>query len=79
MAAGKLQHALEYVSRICEATQHTKHGARGLIVPAASAIENPGEDTLLPDTLAELRRLGITVREVALDGGDRATLLRPNE
>ena len=30
---------------------------------------NPAEDTLLPDTVAELERLGISPREVALDGG----------
>jgi hypothetical protein len=42
---------------------------RGLIVPAATAIGNPGEDTLLLQTVAELRRLGISPREVALDGG----------
>jgi transposase, IS5 family len=28
-----------------------------------------GEDTLLPGTVAELKRLGISPREVALDGG----------
>jgi len=30
---------------------------------------NPGEDTLLPNTVSELKRLGISVKEVALDGG----------
>jgi transposase, IS5 family len=58
-----------YVSQICEVTENTKRGARGLIVPAATVIGNPGEDTLLPDTVAELKRLGISPREVALDGG----------
>ena len=33
------------------------------------ALGNPGEDTLLPETVAELKRLGISPREVALDGG----------
>ena len=50
-------------------TENTKRGARGLIVPAATVIENPGEDTLLPDTVAERKRLGISPKEVALDGG----------
>jgi len=58
-----------YVSQICEVTENTKRGARGLIVPAATVIENPGEDTLLPDTVAERKRLGISPKEVALDGG----------
>jgi len=58
-----------YVAQIAEVTENTRRGARGLIVPAASRIGNPGEDTLLPDTLAELKRLGISPREVALDGG----------
>ena len=58
-----------YVSQICEVTENTKRGARGLILPATTAIGNPGEDTLLPDTVAELKRLEISPREVALDGG----------
>jgi IS5 family transposase len=58
-----------YVNQLCEVTENTKRGARGLIVPSATAIGNPGEDTLLPDTVAELKRLGISPREVALDGG----------
>jgi transposase, IS5 family len=58
-----------YVTQICEVTENTKRGARGLIVPAATVIGNPGEDTLLPDTVAELKRLGISPKEVALDGG----------
>jgi IS5 family transposase len=41
-----------YVAQLCEVTANTKRGARGLIVPAATAIGNPGEDTLLPDTAA---------------------------
>ena len=38
-------------------------------MPAATTLGNPGEDTLLPETVAELERLGISPREVALDGG----------
>jgi len=57
------------VAQIAEVTEHTRKGARGLILPASTRIGNPGEDTLLPDTAAELKRLGISVREVALDGG----------
>jgi IS5 family transposase len=59
-----------YVIQVAEVTEHTHRGARGLILPAAATrLGNPHEDTLLPDTTAELTRLGIEIREVALDGG----------
>ncbi|MGZ6639999.1 MAG: transposase [Solirubrobacteraceae bacterium] len=58
-----------YVSQLCEVTENTRRGARGLILPPASQVGNPGEDTLLPDTVAELKRLGISPKEVALDDG----------
>jgi IS5 family transposase len=58
-----------YVNQLCEVTENTKRGARGLILPAATVLGNPGEDTLLPQTVAELKRLGISPREIALDGG----------
>lgn len=59
-----------FVAQICEVTENTKTGARGLIIPAASSrLGNPTEDTLLPETAAELERLGLSPREVALDGG----------
>jgi transposase, IS5 family len=58
-----------FVSQLAEVTEHTKRGARGLILPASTELGNPAEDTLLPGTVAELKRLGIRVREVALDGG----------
>ena len=58
-----------FVSQLAEVTENTKRGARGLILPASTEMGNPVEDTLLPRTVAELERLGISVREVALDGG----------
>jgi IS5 family transposase len=58
-----------YVSQLAEVTEHTKRGARGLILPASHQIGNPSENTLLPGTVAELRRLGIRPREIAVDGG----------
>jgi IS5 family transposase len=58
-----------YVTQLTEVTEHTRRGARGLILPASTEIGNPGENTLLPQTVAELKRLGIQPREVALDGG----------
>ena len=50
-------------------TPNTKPGTRGFILPSASTPGNPGENELLPDTVAELQALGLSPREVALDGG----------
>jgi IS5 family transposase len=68
---GKLGKPTEfgYVSQLAEVTENTKPGARGLIVPASTQLGNPSENTLLTATVAELERLGIAPREIALDGG----------
>jgi transposase, IS5 family len=58
-----------YVAQIAEITANTRRGARGYVLPAATAPGNPGENRLLDQTAAELDRLGIRPREVALDGG----------
>jgi len=58
-----------YVVQIAELTPNTKPGARGLVLPAATAPGNPGENQLLADTARELERLGLSPTEVALDGG----------
>jgi len=58
-----------YVNQLCEVTENTRRGARGLILPPTTQVGNPAEDTLLPDTIAELTRLGIAPKEIALDGG----------
>jgi transposase, IS5 family len=58
-----------YVDQLCEITANTKPGARGFILPPISQIGNPAENTLLPDTAEELRRLDITLKEVMVDGG----------
>jgi IS5 family transposase len=58
-----------FVSQLAEVTEHTKRGARGLILPASTELGNPAEDTLLPRTVVELKQLEITVQEVAVDGG----------
>ena len=42
---------------------------RGFILPPATAPGNPGENELPPTTVAKLQRLGLSPREVALDGG----------
>ena len=57
---------------MAEVTENTKTGARGLILPASTEIGNPAEETLLPGTVAELERLGIRPREIAVDGGFKA-------
>jgi transposase, IS5 family len=68
---GKLGKRYEfgYVFQLAELTPNTRRGARGLILPAASQIGSPNESELLPTTVAELDRLGLRPREVALDGG----------
>jgi IS5 family transposase len=58
-----------YVAQIAEVTANTRRGARGYVLPAATAPGNPGENRLLDQTTAELDRLGLAPREVALDGG----------
>lgn len=58
-----------FVSQLTEVTENTRRGARGLILPASTELGNPAEDALLPQTVAELKRLGVSPREVALDGG----------
>ena len=37
-----------YVSQLAEVTEHTKRGARGLILPASTELGNPAEETLCP-------------------------------
>jgi IS5 family transposase len=68
---GKLGKPTEfgYVTQICEATEHTRRGARGFILPAGHAPGNPAENRLLPQTATELDRAGIRPREIVADGG----------
>jgi transposase, IS5 family len=58
-----------YVAQLAEVTANTRRGARGYVLPAATAPGNPGENRLLVQTAVELDRLGLRPREVALDGG----------
>ena len=62
-----------YVDQLCEITANTKPGARGFILPPTSQRGNPTEDTLLPDTAAELANLQIKLREVTVDGAFNTT------
>jgi IS5 family transposase len=68
---GKLGKPTEfgYVDQLCEITVNTKRGARGFILPPTSKIGNPAENTLLPDTASELKKLDITLNEIVVDGG----------
>ena len=82
---GKLRSPTEfgYVIQLAEVCENTRRGARGLIVPAASEVGSPNEPDLLPATAAELDRLNLKPRELALDGGFypdgvAATLPGPN-
>ncbi len=80
---GKLGKQTEfgYVEQLAEVTPNTKRGARGFVLPMTSAPGNPGENELLPQTVAELERLRLSPREVAVDGGFQtkatATALAP--
>jgi IS5 family transposase len=58
-----------YVTQLAEVTRNTKRGARGFILPTATALGNPSENELLPQTVDEMAALGLAPREVALDGG----------
>ena len=63
---GKLGKPTEfgYVAQICEITENTRKGARGLILPAGHELGNPAENKLLPQTAAELDRAVIRLREI---------------
>jgi hypothetical protein len=51
-----------YVAQLAEVTANTRRGARGYLLPAATAAGNPGESRLLDQTAAELARLGLRPR-----------------
>jgi transposase, IS5 family len=68
---GKLGKPTEfgYVVQLAEVTEHTRRGARGLILPASSQIGARNESELLGATVAEIDRLERRPRELAFDGG----------
>jgi IS5 family transposase len=68
---GKLGKMTEfgYVAQIAEVTPNTRRGDRGFVLPAATRLGNPVENTLLPDTIGELENLAIRPRELVGDGG----------
>jgi IS5 family transposase len=68
---GKLARPNEfgYVVQVAEVTEHTRRGARGLILPPKLRAGSTHENTLLPETVAELTDAGIALREAAVDAG----------
>lgn len=58
-----------YVVQFAELTAHTRRGARGLILPPKLQPGSTHDNTLLPETVAELTALGIQPREAAFDAG----------
>jgi IS5 family transposase len=72
---GKLARPTEfgYVVQIAEVTEHTRRGARGLILPPQLRAGSTPENSLLPATVTELLHLHITLREAACDAGFVAT------
>jgi IS5 family transposase len=68
---GKLNKPTEfgYVMQLTELCENTRRGARGLILPASSAIGSLNESQLLPATGRRLHQLNLRPREIALDGG----------
>lgn len=68
---GKLAKPTEfgYVMQLAEITANTKRGARGLLLPAKLSPGSTHENTLLDQTVDELKTLGITPREASFDAG----------
>lgn len=58
-------HVIQYT----ELTPNTRRGARGLLVPPKLAIGSAHDDTLLPETVAEVRALDLRPPEAVFDGG----------
>lgn len=58
-----------YMTQYAELTPHTRRGARGLLLPPKVAIGSAHEDTLLPETVAEVQALDLKVPEAVFDGG----------
>lgn len=64
------------MTQYAELTANTRRGARGLLVPPTLAIGNAHEDTLLPETVAEVVTLDLRPPEAVFDRGftTRATV-----
>jgi IS5 family transposase len=68
---GKLPNPTQfgYTTRYAERTPNTRRGARGLLLPPKTAIGSAHENSLLPDTVAELLALDLKPPEAVFDGG----------
>lgn len=68
---GKLAHPNEfgYVVQFAEVNANTKRFARGLLLPPKLRAGSTHENALLPETAAELERLGIKLKEASFDAG----------
>lgn len=58
-----------YVVQLTELTANTKPGARGLIVPPKVRAGSTHDNTLLPESVAELVTVGLRPKEATFDGG----------
>jgi transposase, IS5 family len=58
-----------YVVQFAELTAHTRRGARGLILPPKLRPGSTHDNTLLPESVAELDAVGLQLREAAFDAG----------
>ncbi len=58
-----------FVVQVAEVTEHTQRGARGLLLPPKLRPGSTDENALLPETVAELTALEITLHEAAFDAG----------
>jgi IS5 family transposase len=68
---GKLARPNEfgYIVQVTEVTGHTQRGARGLVLPPKLRGGSTHENTLLPETVGELVRLGLKPKEAVFDAG----------
>ena len=68
---GKLDKPNEfgYIVQFAEVTANTKRGARGILLPPKLEAGSTPENALLPSTVAELKRLGIKLKEASFDAG----------
>lgn len=58
-----------HVTQYAELTANTRRGARGLLVPPKLAIGSAHEDSLLPETVAEVKALDLSPSEAVFDRG----------
>jgi IS5 family transposase len=62
-----------YMAQYTELGPSTKRGARGLLIPPKVGIGSVHEDTLLPQSVAEILALDLRPKEATFDGGFSTT------